>query len=436
MDQNLAYDVVIMGGGFAGVTAARELSGRGLKIAVVEAKDRLGGRTWFQEWQGYSLEMGGGWVYWTQPHIWTEICRYGLTLFERPGWPKRYDAPIYALVDGEVVAKPMAENMGRLFPLVAEYAAVAREVFPRPFAPLLSLEKITEFDHLSSADRLDEMELTPLDRVLLDRLVAMHCHNRSDEGAYVEFLRWYALSHFDMEIYLSTASRYQFQEGTTSLIAAMMGDVDADLLLGTAVTAVEQDGSGVRVSCGDGRVLTARYGVVAFPLNVWKQIDFSPRLSEAKQRLSQEEHAGKGLKIYVRVAGCWPDLNMAGDREAAVTTVLVQEARETETLLVVFTVNGRLRPLTKASLEAGLRDFVPEIEVLDFTCHDWATDPHLLGTWCGYRPGQTSRYFEQAQAHEGRLYFAGADIAHGWRGFIDGAIESGLRAARGVLRVW
>ncbi len=48
MTKEQDYDIVIIGGGLAGLTAARELSGQGLKLAIVEAKDRLGGRTWFQ----------------------------------------------------------------------------------------------------------------------------------------------------------------------------------------------------------------------------------------------------------------------------------------------------------------------------------------------------------------------------------------------------
>ena len=48
-------------------------------------------------------------------------------------------------------------------------------------------------------DRLDEMEITPLQRVLLSRLLGTQCHNHPKFGGYVEFLRWYALAHYDME---------------------------------------------------------------------------------------------------------------------------------------------------------------------------------------------------------------------------------------------
>ncbi len=428
-------DVVIVGGGLAGLTAARELSGRGLSIVIVEARDRIGGRTWFQEWQGQPIEMGGGWVYWTQPHVWAEITRYNLQLFSRPGWPTNYDAPIYALVNGEVIANPMAENMAMLFGLVEQYADVAQQVFPRPFDPQTSMEQIAQVDHLSSADRLDQMALTPLQRVLLDRLMGMQAHNDPSQGAYVEFLRWYALSRFDMEAYLSAASRYQFTEGTQALANALLNDSEADVHLNSPVAAVHQDADGVTVTLEGGEAVSAEKAILSLPINVLNKIDFSPPLNAAKQSLSSERHSGAGQKIYVKVAGHWPDLNCAANGDALISTVLVQEAWDDETLLVVFALNDKLLPISKESLEKALQQFVPEIKVLDFTHHDWVADPYALGTWCGFRPNQTSKYLQQAQASEGHLHFAGSDIANGWRGFMDGAIESGLRAAREIKQL-
>jgi len=189
----------------------------------------------------------------------------------------------------------------------------------------------------------------------------------------------------------------------------------------------------VTVTLADGEMILAEKAILALPINVLNNIDFSPPLNTAKQALSNERHSGAGQKIYVWIAGHWPDLNCAADENAPITTVIVQEAKETETLLVVFTVNDQLAPVSKESLEAGLRLFLPEIEVLDFIYHDWVADPYALGTWCSYRPHQTSKYLEQAQVSEGRLHFAGADLANGWRGFMDGAIESGLRVARELL---
>ena len=72
------HDVVVIGGGFAGVTAAREATLAGASTLLLEARDRLGGRTWTHRWNDTDVELGGGWVHWHQPHVWSEITRAGL----------------------------------------------------------------------------------------------------------------------------------------------------------------------------------------------------------------------------------------------------------------------------------------------------------------------------------------------------------------------
>ncbi|MEM6988108.1 MAG: NAD(P)/FAD-dependent oxidoreductase, partial [Pseudomonadota bacterium] len=345
------YDVLIIGAGIAGLTVARELRGSGLRIALLDARDRVGGRAWFQTWHGYPIEMGGGWVNWTQPHVWAEITRYGLDLFERPGWPKRADAPLCAEVDGELITRPMVDNMRALRPLIEDYAHDARRVFPRPYDPAHAMEAIAEIDHLSAQDRLDQIDMPPLQRAMMSRLLAMQCHGHPRDGAYVEFLRWYALNHFSIDAYLSSASRLQFSNGTQGLLDALLADTDAEVKLEWPVDRVAQSEQGVVVTHSNGAELSARAAVVATPINLWKQIHFRPTLSEAKRALSQAEHTGKGQKLYVRVSGHWPELNLAADADAAISTVIVQEASEDETLLVVMLVNDQLAPYTQTQIQ-------------------------------------------------------------------------------------
>src|SRR4051812_21374394 len=72
-------DVLVLGGGFAGVVAARELGAAGHTVRLLEARDRLGGRTWFRRnaLGGHDLEMGGAWIVPDQPHVWAEAAHYG-----------------------------------------------------------------------------------------------------------------------------------------------------------------------------------------------------------------------------------------------------------------------------------------------------------------------------------------------------------------------
>jgi monoamine oxidase len=89
-------DVIIAGAGVAGLTAARELRHAGLDVLVLEARERIGGRTWTIEAAGHTIELGGGWVGWHQPHVWAELTRYGIGVT-----PSRTPARAAWLVEGE-----------------------------------------------------------------------------------------------------------------------------------------------------------------------------------------------------------------------------------------------------------------------------------------------------------------------------------------------
>ncbi len=76
--------MVVIGAGFAGLVAARELGRAGLGVLVLEARDRVGGRTWTDGRLGHDLELGGAWVHWVQPHTWAEMTRYGREITRSP----------------------------------------------------------------------------------------------------------------------------------------------------------------------------------------------------------------------------------------------------------------------------------------------------------------------------------------------------------------
>jgi len=158
---------------------------------------------------------------------------------------------------------------------------VARQIFPHPYDPQSSMAEIEQYDHLSSADRINQMDVTPLQRVLLERLMSMQCHNNPSQGGFVEFLRWYALSHFDMETYFSAPSRHQFAEGTQALINGLLSDCDAEIHLNCPVAAVQQDADRVTITTENGKIFLAENAILSVPVNVLSHIDFSPALNAA-----------------------------------------------------------------------------------------------------------------------------------------------------------
>lgn len=72
------YDVVVIGAGYCGLTAARNAALEGLKVLLLEGRDRIGGRSWSSNIGGYPFEMGGTWVHWGQSNTWKEMMRYNM----------------------------------------------------------------------------------------------------------------------------------------------------------------------------------------------------------------------------------------------------------------------------------------------------------------------------------------------------------------------
>lgn len=416
-------DAVVVGGGFAGVTAARELANQGLQTILLEAQDRLGGRTWTTEFAGHRIELGGTWIDASQPHVWAEMTRYGL--------PVEEDFLTFetGLVGTPPRRYPADEAFGKVAEVFGRYTTAAdRAALPRPYDPLYDASAL-EVDRLSMEDRLDEMEMSAEDREWISGLLYSMAGSPIAESGLMPVLRWMALGGWgEMD---RTFGGYRPVGGTAALLGAMLSDGRVDVRMSSPVSAVEATDEEVRVTTRAGETVAARYGVIAAPVNVWPTIEFSPGLPPS-HRAAGEEGMGKPHydKVFVHVRG---DIGriFAELPEGEPLNYFLTERLDGDTQLIVGTnQNPSLDVSDKEQVAATIRGYVPEIEeVLDVRAHAWAADPYSLGGNTFHRPGQL-RYLADLQRPLGRLAFAGADIALGWFGHIDGAIESGMRASR------
>lgn len=448
-----SWDAIVIGGGFAGVSAARELCHAGRRTLLLEARNRLGGRTFTARSGGHHFDLGGTWVHATQPHVWAEVSRYGLPLVETEGakpdqviwWSdgQRKEAGLMEMLpllgfalceEGPAPEMPRSAliAMGRIDRLMKRFHEGAAEAFPLPFDPL-SGDAWRRFDSLSVRDRLDAMSLGTDERALLEGMLGASCNGSFAECGLVDMLRWWALSGLDLQRYSDSVARFRLRDGTVSLIDAMVADGRPDLRLGTAVRRVEQNAAGVTVTTEAGERIAARALVVALPMNVLASIEFSPALDPVKIAAFRERHAGAGTKLYVRVRGPVPRFVAFAQESDPLSMLFTSERGETESVLIGFGTSPRALDLHDvAAVQDVVRRFLPGAEVIDTIAYDWHLDPYSLGTWCILRPGQMSRALVALRETEGRVHFAGGDLALGWRGFIDGAIESGVRVGREV----
>ena len=419
------HDVIVVGGGFAGVTAARELERSGHATLLVEARDRLGGRTWTAEFAGHEVELGGTWVHWLQAHVWAELRRYGLGLTESP----IHDECVWVVGD-EVRRGTAADLWPRLFAGTDRLCHDSQELLERPHDPFF--RDLTAADPLSVRDRLEDLSLDEEDWDLNEALWAGLCSAYVHETGLIAALRWHALAGWSAERMLSCSSRYKIASGTRSLVEAMVTDGGFAIRLGAPVAAVESDSDSVTVRLVDGEALSARAVIVAVPLNVLGSIDFEPALSPGKREAAGLGQSSHGIKTWARVRGERGFFALAPSR-FGITYLSAEYVVGGDTLLVGFGPDASvLDPTDREAVAEVVARLVPDAEVIEVRANDWTSDEYSRGTWSMPRPNAVTRYLRELQRPEGRIFLAGSDIASGWSGFIDGAVESGLSAARAV----
>ncbi|MEI5102738.1 FAD-dependent oxidoreductase [Streptomyces sp. PmtG] len=190
-------DAVVIGAGFAGVTAARDPSVEGHSVVLLEARDRVGGRTRTGEAFGHRVEFGGTYVHWTQPHVWRELQRHGIPL----SVPLDIDK-VYWLADGTVHSGSRLDHSTAVAPHAARFFAAARTRFPLPFDVTAADTSQTERETV--ADRLDSLDLSSYDRDVLAGALATLVHSSSEQGV-AQLLLWAATHFGDWGAFLETA---------------------------------------------------------------------------------------------------------------------------------------------------------------------------------------------------------------------------------------
>ena len=440
-------DVVVVGAGLAGLTAARELTGAGLDVRVLEARDRVGGRTLSQsvgEHPEDIVELGGQWVGPTQHEALSLARDFGIetypthangkNLFEDGrGKLKRYSGTIPMLAPHVMVDYGQADlRLKRLIKTVD------------PESPWDG-ENAERLDEQSFASWLRRTAKTKTAREALTTAIRAVF---SVEPADVSLLHvlFYAASAGGWDDLLDTeggAQQDRLAGGTQQLSVRMAEELGDRVELSSPVRSIRADADGVVV--GEVRV---RRVVVAIPPALAGRIEYDPPLPSMRDQLTQRMPMGTVIKcMAVYEEPFWRQDGLSGQAislpgpaqvvfdntppNGSAGLIAFLEGRDARELAAVSEADRREAVLRGFQRLFGRRATHP----VQYVEKDWSAEPYSRGCYAGvFGPGAWTGYGRLLREPIGRLHWAGTETATRWMGYMDGAIQSGKRAAAEVMR--
>ncbi|HEX5454229.1 MAG TPA: FAD-dependent oxidoreductase [Stellaceae bacterium] len=402
-------DVAVIGAGAAGIAAARRLAAQGrVSLAVLEARERAGGRAWTIEADGIPLDLGCEWLHSADRNPLTLLAaENGFTLYRRqPDWTTRLSR---SGESAEAEADWLREREAHYWAI--HHAACEAE--DRPAASVLAPGGRWNalFDAVSTWANAVELE---------------------------------SLSVKDNDRYQDSGVNYRLVEGYGRLFAALAEGLP--VAFGAAVSRIDHGGRRIRLETPRGSIDAARV-IVTVPTNAIAggRIAFTPELPD-KIAAAAGLPLGLADKLFLHLDGELPGI----DRDAH----LVGSTRRCETM------SYQVRPLGKpiiacffggrfaAALErdgmaamaafaadelAGLFGSGIRRRLRPLAASAWRADPFARGSYSYALPGHADDRARLAQPVEGRLFFAGEATSPHFFSTAHGAFQTGTAAAEAAL---
>ncbi len=437
-------DVAIVGAGLAGLTAARELRRAGLEVVVLEAQDRVGGRTLNHTFDdGTVVEVGGQWVGPTQDRLIALADELGIGtypswdegehLIELSGVLRRYDdeyfgLPLPTMIDVGVAQARIERLAGRV-PLDTPWDA--------PAARRLDSETVASWTRRNLRTRLGRDFL----RVVVEAVFSAE----PEDISMLHFL-FYIRSGGSLDNLTRTSCGAQdsrLRGGSQEVSLRMAAELGDAVHLGSPVLSLAQSAEGVTVGGHWGQLDAGRV-VVAIPPAVIPRISFAPALSGRRAQLHAKMPPGYVIKCMARYQHpFWRDRGLSGQAASPERPLAItfdnSPADGSCGVMLGFLEGGHARRASAMS-EVARRELVvsdleayfgPEArEPLEYVEQDWAAEEWIRGGYGAHlAPGTWIGYGSLLREPEGLIHWAGSETSPVWNGYMDGAVRSGERVA-------
>jgi monoamine oxidase len=447
------HDVVIVGAGLSGLTCARALAAAGVRPVVVEARDRVGGRTMSRPLGRATFDLGGQWLGARQPRLAALAEELSVETF-----------PQYSSGEKILDVRGRRSTYRGTIPSLAPWRLAELHFV------LQRIEGLTKRTVLG--DPLASPDAALHDGCTLEEWTRRNVVSRTVQSIMASAIRTvFGAEPRDLSMlfflsYLRSggglmslveiengAQERRFVRGAQELserLAARLkgeGDGEGRVALRAPVRAIEQtsDGVVVRTGAGDFR---GRFAVVAVPPALAGRIAFDPPLPALRDQLMQRSPMGSTVKCFALYdRAFWREQGLSGEAVcdgAPISVVFDATSHDgAQPALVAFLVGQAAREWSsrpdgerrRAVLSTLTRLFGSRAErPVGYVEQDWSTEAYSRGCPTGTMvPGALSACAPALRRPCGRVHWAGTETAVHWTGYMEGAIEAGERAAQEIL---
>lgn len=445
----LEADVVVVGAGLSGLSAAREVRRAGREVVVLEADDRVGGRILTEEWApGVHLELGAQWIGDTHHRMRALATELGITVYDQfeegdtsyeLGGRVLRGAAFHRAHDADVAA--VERVLRELDAMAATVDAAAPWTAPQA----------DRWDRITVGQWYDAQGLSPVARELLEICTVGILAVPTVEVSLLGLLFNVVTCGVSADLLSESeggAQTQRFVGGTGQIPQRLAAELGDRVVLEAPVQEIAVAGETVTVRCRGGRTARARRVIVALPPTLAGRILYDPPLPAVRDQLTQrmpQASAHKSFLIYdepfwradglngqlISEAGparMTNDSAMADGGPGIVLAFLEGENARVEGRWPAEQRQDALR--AELARHFGPRAAHPEAIVEG----SWADKPWIRGCYnanpgpCGW-----THFGPALSAPIGPISWAGTETAVAWSGYMEGAIDAGLRAAGEVL---